>query len=694
MASLFLNAALDGADIGCNYAVVTQYAAIQTGGDRRGVTIPRPTGDITYIGVSRATFPRTYLNFDGFPTAFTRVVNVNTMTALKNAISNAQVGDAIVVDNTATYTGNITNFPILNGDNAPGGNGCVTIISKAIYDTLVSGVSTVLPNKKRVLNTASLVRHINADMAGQAHIEMDGPTKGWRFVGWWFDLDPALLSVNRYIRFGNGNLSSQPNATLCPMNVGIDRCYFGGHANSQVRHAVEAHAKNWYVIDSFFSDYVMYADADSQCVSTYNGPGPGAIINNRMAATTMPFLAGGAPAGCGTPSDVEVKWNYVTRPLSQMSGHPTWDGKMRQIKNGGEVKNAAYWDIAYNLVENIPPEEQDGFAFLCKAEPYGDTAGGYTHDIIYRHNRVKNVPCGINVAAVGDNNGGSAPPPYRICSFGNLGTEMAAQYFNLSSGRYIGLLACDDVSFIHDTWVPSGVMNSICSFPDPIATPFGNGLANRLRIEDCIFGPTTYGMKADGTVQGNASLNSRTTDYNVKGNVLVDIDLSQYPAGNFTAAGIAGVKFTNVATGDWSLEGTTQTTGGGSGGGGTTDPPNIGTIAVSGRNHSTAIVGTAKNIGTIAAIGGPPSVAINYVYSPNIGTIAAAGGPPSALIIGLNIANVGTIAASGGGPIVSLVGFAVQPPPVVIPDPTTVDAIDDETPVTPVVTEDTIIIVT
>jgi len=687
MASPYINNALDGTDRGANVATVMYYNGFVNSGDRRTLSIPRPVGSLSYLGVSRADYPAVYMQFDYFP-AYTRLVNVNSNTTLNNAIQNAIPGDRIVVDDSVVYTVNVT-APVINGDSTPGTNNVVTLISKAIHDSMPggTGLATVLPQKVRIAGPADygdLVRWKNVSTANEPTLRFLGPTKGWRIVGFRFDVDPLSFIFQRLLQIGNGDNAVQTNASLCPSNIITERCAFTGHSALEIRHVVEAHAKYVGLLDCWFDDE-LHDYADAQCFYSANGPGPNAVINNRLNEMSMAFIFGGAPTVCGAPANNEIKLNLCTRPLKWNNTHPTYDSSSWQIKCGGEIKKAQNTDIAYNEIRYNWPSAQDGFALLIKDETYGDAGQGHTQNVLIRHNLITHAPAGINFAGV------SGTPIKRVVSYGNLGININAQYFVGSSGKFIGTGTSEDLAVIHDTWVPSGTTNAII-FTDAILT--------RLTLLDNIFGPTSYGIKGSSVGSGTAALNMYAPGWDVRKNVFVSVDVPAYPPLNDFESSLTGVQFTNLGGGDFTLLGSTQIADGSSGGGGGTNPqsPVIGVITATGPRASTALTGTAQAIGAFEATLGPASVSINTpgpLYFE--GSFDATLGGGHVIIIGEVDPVIGAITAQAAQPNVALAGTQTLPPDV-IPDPdgeviVTVST-SDETPVVPVVTDDSIAIVT
>jgi hypothetical protein len=82
---------------------------------------------------------------------------------------------------------------------------------------------------------------------------------------------------------------------------------------------------------------------DSQAISGGGNDtiqsGPFKIVNNTLSAAGENILFGGGPA-TATPCDIEVRHNYMYKPLSWNPGDPTYAGVEYVVKNLFELKNA------------------------------------------------------------------------------------------------------------------------------------------------------------------------------------------------------------------------------------------------------------------------------------------------------------------------------------------------------------------
>jgi hypothetical protein len=564
MASPYLLQATDGTDLGANFATITALTTVAQTGDRRGVTEPRASsGWFSYNSVQRAQYPRTLINSDlpswASLSALTQhsVSGDTALRALLDGTALTSGGHVVIVDHTVTYTGDyFGNWPVRSGDLIPGSTNCVFFFSKAIWDSMVanSGTATVCPEKKRVTSAdlPNLV-YFKATQAttgglGQfaVYSKVNGvvtATAGFRFVGFRFGVETAMGQLSHVVQFGEGDSALQNRASQCPSNLGLDRCWADGHAGCDIRHCFELHCKYGYVVDCATGpDVHVQYNSESHVICGYNGPGPFRLINNGINGGSQYVFFGGEASLCGTPSDIETRYNYCTAPAS-------WQGGPWHRKCGIEAKKAQFWLIEGNIIENVWAESQTGAGLLLKAEGYGDGMPT-TADILVRHNVVRNVALGISIAGVA--NVDPATPPQRVLSYNNV-YLIGAGSFSSPNNPMLGAFLSTDCGSIHDTFVAENPQNAIAQPPMGAIGP------TRWVLRDNIFaGTTTYGVREDAGGEGVADLISPE----VTKNAFQGRSAGPYPAGNYFPANLAAIQFTNTATRDYSLLGTSQTGGG------------------------------------------------------------------------------------------------------------------------------------
>src|SRR5262249_11291349 len=127
---------------------------------------------------------------------------------------------------------------------------------------------------------------------------------------------------------GEGSLAALPHDII------LDRVYLHGSATTSTQHGLTLNAARLALIDSYVSD-IHWPGIETHAIAGWTGPGPFKVVNNYLEAAGINILFGGAdPAIAGLhPSDIEIRRNYVFKPLS-------WRGLGWGAKNLLEFKHA------------------------------------------------------------------------------------------------------------------------------------------------------------------------------------------------------------------------------------------------------------------------------------------------------------------------------------------------------------------
>jgi hypothetical protein len=558
--SPYLEIASDGKDLGYDKSIVDYYMSFAKVGDRRTAAFDRPTAGFYYpdkngVLVLRALPPRTYLDVDTFTFAGKTVRNATDDASLQAALTAAggSATPSVIVVAPGTYTGVYRPPARASASQTPGDPNIVIIIAKPIYDSMLlnGGISTVMPAKVCVspADYPNMPYFLNMSTANAEQWAFNSGCHGYRLVGLRFGITTAATVLSRLIRFGNGDITVQTNASLCPRNLILDRCALDGHPTLNIKAGIDAHAVNQASIDCWYGDDIHHDGQDCKAFYWFNSPGPTCLLNNRFVASTENILIGGAKSQCGLPSDLECTGNFFDKPLSWNPSHPTYAGKNWSVKNLFEAKALAYALIQGNYLRHSWVDGQQGAAFLIKAESYGNGATiGYTHDVLVRWNLAEEIAFGINIAAIA-NIDPNPDPVKNVCSYGNL-YRLGAQYFSASANPFVGALKSQNCSSIHDTFISDG---SVLAISQP------SNAAGFCWI-DSIYEATSYGIKAASIGEGTASITAQAPGGEVRKCVLVGRPSGQYPAGNFFPANASLILYTDRAAGDFSLLGTKQGT--------------------------------------------------------------------------------------------------------------------------------------
>jgi hypothetical protein len=205
----------------------------------------------------------------------------------------------------------------------------------------------------------------------------------------------------------------------------FDRVWMHGTAQDETRRGLFLSGTTYMaVVDSFFTDFHCVARVggcvDSQAISGASGDlrmGSFKIVNNFLEAAGENIMFGGAQATV-TPADIEIRRNYLFKPLIWMSGQPGFVGGSSGdpfiIKNHFELKNAQRVLFEGNIMENSWASGQTGFSIvLTPKNQYGGPAKGSVcplcrvTDITIRDCTIAHVGSGLQIANGLDNKAGA-----------------------------------------------------------------------------------------------------------------------------------------------------------------------------------------------------------------------------------------------------------------------------------------------
>jgi hypothetical protein len=259
---------------------------------------------------------------------------------------------------------------------------------------------------------------------------------------------------------------------------------------------------------------------DAQGILVINGAGPFRVENHSIEASHQAIMSGGgAPSIQGlVPSDWVIRRNWFGRPLRWKKTGPTYGPDEWQVKTIVESKSMRRVLLEDNVLANLWPDAQAGFAFLLKTSAQGSGATWMqTSDITVRYNRLVNVANGFNLASVQD--GGT--PMARVTIYGNVVAP-----FSYGGGIPIQHLgAIEDVVIQHNTFGSAS----------NLAVSFDGAAGLRTVISGNVIPHGTYGVKGTGTAEGTATLAKFTTNGLFQTNVVYPAVCSVYPVGTVCA---------------------------------------------------------------------------------------------------------------------------------------------------------------
>jgi hypothetical protein len=313
----------------------------------------------------------------------------HTADELSAALQKSVPGDVIVLDAGKTYTGG---FHLPGKENPQG---------KWIY--IVSSAIATLPEGQRVTpkdadNMPKLVTPKTMPV-----FQVEGGANHWRLAGLEITADSSYKNAagNGYTYFLVG---SQFNQSPHPDSITVDRCYVHGSPTQDIVTAVQGNAAKYAVIDSYVSD-IHALGQDSQAIGAYDTPGPFKIVNNFLEAAGENVMFGGAGKNFnrGVPSDLEVRNNYLYKPLEwAQPGVSIPPQNKMVVKNAFECKSCQRLLFDSNVIENVWAAGQLGYAIVLTVRPSQSGDFAVVSDITITNNVLQNVVSGFNTLAKDD----------------------------------------------------------------------------------------------------------------------------------------------------------------------------------------------------------------------------------------------------------------------------------------------------
>jgi hypothetical protein len=307
----------------------------------------------------------------------TRVINVSATDNLQTVLDTAKYGDKIVLAAGATFTGNFV-MPAKSGGTA---GEWITIQGGAAIPAEGSRVSPAAAANfpKLITNTVSPALRTAFGAAR------------WRVIGIEITSTPNLVENYGLVNLGDGD-PSQNLVSEIATDLIFDRVYVHGQTNVDVKRCFAFNSARTSLIDSYVSE--CHSHSDAQAVGGWNGPGPYRIVGNYLEAAAEVIAFGGADPGVPNliPSDIEIRRNHITKPLS-------WKG-VWLTKNLVEFKVGRRVLIEGNVIENSAVDAQDGSAFvLWSVNQNGGCTWCITEHLTIRNNIIRNVAAGFQLTA-------------------------------------------------------------------------------------------------------------------------------------------------------------------------------------------------------------------------------------------------------------------------------------------------------
>lgn len=517
------------------------------------------------------TFDTTYASPSG------STINVPAGGDLQAALNNAQLGDTIVLQAGATYTGPFT-LP-----NKTSGSGWIYVVSSN-YSSLPGPGQRVSPSD------AVNMPEILAPASGSAIVTVPN-SNHFRFVG--IEFAPVSGAfVYQVIQVGNSDTSP---ATLAN-NIVFDRCYVTADPVQGGRRGIEMDGAYVAVVDSYITGF-QQAGNDSQGLWAYNTTGPLKIVDDYIEAAGENVLFGGADSLSPSlvPSDIDIESNYFFKPLTLTGSN----GTTYNVKNLLEFKAAQRVLVSGNTFQNNPAAAQDGFALLITPRNQsGNAPWSTTTDISITGNTFINIGSGFSISGYD-----SDYPSYPTTNAGVMTARVLVQD-NLigitglgGAGGWAFLFTGggSDYTINHNT-----IINTASAPTSPasdVAFAESTPLINNFVFTNNLSTPTRYGFYGNAVGTGTAALNANFANWTFSKNAFVGDIATSYPPENFFPASIDAVQFVNYSAGNFALAATSPYADAG------TDGQNIGADLSS--------IGTVSAMAIAAAPNPPTNLKVN-----------------------------------------------------------------------------------
>jgi hypothetical protein len=369
----------------------------------------------------------------------------------------------------------------------------------------------------------------------------------------------------------------ETDVSALPHHIIFDRCYLHGDPKKGARRGVAMNSAHTAVIDSHLSDF-KEVGADSQAIAGWNGLGPFKIVNNYLEGAGENLIFGGTDPSIPllVPSDIEVRHNHFSKPLSWKIGDPTYEGTPWAVKNLFELKNARRVLVDGNLFEHNWVHAQAGFAILFTVRNQdGAAPWSVVEDVTFTNNTIRHVAAGINVLGHDDNF--PSQQTKRVMVRNNLFDDVGTEPWG-ANGRLLQVLnRVDDLVFEHNTAFHTG--NIVTADRGPHA-----GFVYRNNIAP----HNAYGMVGTDTAPGHHTLSTYFPGATIVRNVIAAGRAEVYPGNNFFPPSLNDVGFVDRATGDYSLGASSPYKGAG------TDGKDIGVVFSDFRAATAAPVSARK----------------------------------------------------------------------------------------------------
>lgn len=464
--------------------------------------------------------------------ASTRAVTLNVAAGgnLQAAINSAQPGDTIVLEAGALFTGPFT-LP-----NKGASTEWITIRTSTPDSALAPATGRVAPSD------SSLMPKLLSAGVGEAALQTAPGAHHYRLIGLEIRPSNAAASIFDLVKLGDGS-SAQSTLDKVPHHLVLDRCLITAFPNQILKRGVSLQSADTDITGCYIAGFKSDGQ-DAQAIGGWNGPGPFRIINNYLEASGENLMFGGSPPSIAglVPSDIEIRRNYLFKPLSWRQSDPSYAGTRWSVKNLFELKSARRVVFEGNVLENCWGDVNSGYGAI-NLTVRGDSGPQATiEDVLIQNNVMKHTHTGINVLGKD-----TAQPSQRgrgLKVVNNLFIDVDGQRWS-GDGDFLKVSDMPDVTVDHNT-----VLHTGCDIKTYGPTSAGLVFTNNLLRHN------TYGIIGQDQSSGQGTINAYFPGSNIRRNLIAGGSAGYpnfYPTDNFYPSAIEQAGFSNPPSGDYSL---------------------------------------------------------------------------------------------------------------------------------------------
>lgn len=355
-------------------------------------------------------------------------------------------------------------------------------------------------------------------------------------------INPAQL-VYDIVRVGAWQTT---DVAQVPVNITFDNVWVHGQPTQDTQRGIALNGINASVINSRITE-IHGRGIESQGIAIWNTPGPIKITDNRIEASTENVLTGGATSELCVSRDaqgkcvqgvvvsnVEIRRNYLYKPLTWHEGDPSWAKIDWSIKNLLELKVGRNVIIDGNVLENCWADAQIGYAvlFTVRGED-GKNPWNTLENVSFTNNTIKNVAGGFQL--LGNDYGGA--------SVQSKGLRIANNVIGIGSGlgfngrlllvqQYDGLLFENNESNPPQTFMVLTGSDSAGVIQPSKGLIYRNNLVSHGQYGLFADGDRPYtDFAPDGVVTGNYVYNAPASGRRIAGNTYLSEKPATVPAG-------------------------------------------------------------------------------------------------------------------------------------------------------------------